>query len=214
MEYSGGTERQNSKENRCGVVYHIKCQGQTRKGPCKETYIETGGDTSYLARMTRYYGHVSLTSRSKSSRVHSVNKLMESTENLGQGSGDSCVSDGTDRDPEIHVCQMGQTGIRRFMCVRWDRQGSGDSCVSDGTDRDPEIHVPSVYRVEAASVLDLQCRSEGVIIIDYLQKGQTINGVYCAPELRQLRATITEKRGEKLRVDVLTMHLSTQHRGQ
>ncbi|KAI8492752.1 hypothetical protein Bbelb_293490 [Branchiostoma belcheri] len=53
---------------------------------------------------------------------------------------------------------------------------------------------------------------EGVIIIDYLQKGQTINGVYCAPELRQLRATITEKRGEKLRVDVLTMHLSTQHR--
>ncbi|KAI8490939.1 hypothetical protein Bbelb_313580 [Branchiostoma belcheri] len=82
-----------SKENRCGVLYmyHIKCQGQARKGPCKETYIETGGDTSYLARMTRYYGHVSLTSRSKSRRVHPVNKvkgvnvprLMESTENLG-----------------------------------------------------------------------------------------------------------------------------------
>ncbi|KAI8502791.1 hypothetical protein Bbelb_194930 [Branchiostoma belcheri] len=55
---------------------------------------------------------------------------------------------------------------------------------------------------------------EGVIIIDYLQKGQTINGVYCAPELRHLRATITEKRGEKLQVDELTMHLSTRHRGQ
>ncbi|KAI8478341.1 hypothetical protein Bbelb_439320 [Branchiostoma belcheri] len=48
--------------------------------------------------------------------------------------------------------------------------------------------------------------------IDYLQKGQTINGVYCGPELRHLRATITEKRGEKLRLDVLSMHLSTQHR--
>ncbi|KAI8489391.1 hypothetical protein Bbelb_328340 [Branchiostoma belcheri] len=35
---------------------------------------KTGGDTSYLARMTRYYGHVSLTSSSKSRRVHSVNK--------------------------------------------------------------------------------------------------------------------------------------------
>ncbi|KAI8501070.1 hypothetical protein Bbelb_211650 [Branchiostoma belcheri] len=38
------------------------------------------------------------------------------------------------------------------------------------------------------------------------------HGVFCAPELRQLRATITEKRRGKLRVDVLTMHLSTRHR--
>ncbi|KAI8510675.1 hypothetical protein Bbelb_115910 [Branchiostoma belcheri] len=41
----------------------------------KRMCIETGGDTSYLARMTRYYSHVSLTSRSKSRRVHSVNKV-------------------------------------------------------------------------------------------------------------------------------------------
>ncbi|KAI8512923.1 hypothetical protein Bbelb_095620 [Branchiostoma belcheri] len=37
--------------------------------------FKTGGDTSYLARVTRYYGHVPLTSRSKSRRVHSVNKV-------------------------------------------------------------------------------------------------------------------------------------------
>ncbi|KAI8517841.1 TRAM, LAG1 and CLN8 y domains-containing protein [Branchiostoma belcheri] len=36
---------------------------------------QTGGDTSYLAHMTRYCGQVSLTSRSKSRRDHSVNKL-------------------------------------------------------------------------------------------------------------------------------------------
>ncbi|KAI8497357.1 hypothetical protein Bbelb_246630 [Branchiostoma belcheri] len=27
------------KESKCGVVYHIQCQGQNSKGPCKETYI-------------------------------------------------------------------------------------------------------------------------------------------------------------------------------
>ncbi|KAI8496648.1 Neurexophilin [Branchiostoma belcheri] len=72
-------------------------------------------------------------------------------------------------------------------------------------------HADNLHPDEDIIVQELD---EGVIIIDYLQKGQTINGVYCAPELRHLRATITDKRGEKLRVDVLTMHLSTRHRGQ
>ncbi|KAI8484980.1 hypothetical protein Bbelb_373870, partial [Branchiostoma belcheri] len=45
----------------------------------------TGGDTSYLARMTRYYGHVSLTSRSKGRRVHSVNKVDGVNRKFGRG---------------------------------------------------------------------------------------------------------------------------------
>ncbi|KAI8513353.1 putative RNA-binding protein 19, partial [Branchiostoma belcheri] len=56
---------------------------------------KTGGDTSYLARMTRYYGHVSLTSRSKSRRVHSVNKVDGVNRKFGEkGShiGDSSCS--------------------------------------------------------------------------------------------------------------------------
>jgi len=32
-----------SKESRCGVVYHIACQGQTNKSPCKEIYIGRPG---------------------------------------------------------------------------------------------------------------------------------------------------------------------------
>ena len=41
------------KESRCGVVYHITCQGQTSKGPCRETYI---GETE-RALKTRFLEH-------------------------------------------------------------------------------------------------------------------------------------------------------------
>ncbi|CAH1241963.1 SETMAR [Branchiostoma lanceolatum] len=47
--------------------------------------------------------------------------------------------------------------------------------------------------------------SEGVIMIDYLQKGQTINGEYYASELRQLKTAIKEKRRGKLRAGVLLL---------
>lgn len=47
--------------------------------------------------------------------------------------------------------------------------------------------------------------SEGVIMIDYLQRGQTITAEYYALELRQLRAAIKEKRTGKLRTGVLLL---------
>ena len=40
---------------------------------------------------------------------------------------------------------------------------------------------------------------EGVIMVDYLKKGQTINGEYYANELRNLREAIKNKRRGKLR---------------
>lgn len=54
---------------------------------------------------------------------------------------------------------------------------------------------PSSGKVMASVFWD----AEGVIMIDYLQKGKTINGQYYADELRQLREKIKEKRRGKLR---------------
>ncbi|CAH1257192.1 SETMAR [Branchiostoma lanceolatum] len=61
--------------------------------------------------------------------------------------------------------------------------------------------VASVGKVMASVFWD----SEGVIMINYLQKGQTINGEYYASELRQLKAAIKEKRRGKLRAGVLLL---------
>lgn len=47
--------------------------------------------------------------------------------------------------------------------------------------------------------------SEGVLMIDYLQKGQTITGEYYASELRQLKEAIKQKRPGKLRAGVLLL---------
>ena len=40
--------------------------------------------------------------------------------------------------------------------------------------------------------------SQGVIMIDYLEQGRTINGAYYAGKLRPLRQKIPRKRGWKL----------------
>ena len=45
--------------------------------------------------------------------------------------------------------------------------------------------------------------SQGVIIIDYLQQGRTINGVYYAAELKRLRQKIARKMRGKLTRGVL-----------
>ena len=47
--------------------------------------------------------------------------------------------------------------------------------------------------------------SEGVLKIDYLQKGQTITGDYYTSELRQLMEAIKEKRRGKLHAGVLLL---------
>ena len=49
--------------------------------------------------------------------------------------------------------------------------------------------IPSAGKVMASVFWD----ADGVLIIDYLQKGQTINGTYYASLLRQLRETIKVK---------------------
>ena len=46
---------------------------------------------------------------------------------------------------------------------------------------------------------------EGVLMIDYLQKGQTINGEYYASNMRQLKEAIKSKRRGELRAGVLLL---------
>jgi histone-lysine N-methyltransferase SETMAR len=48
--------------------------------------------------------------------------------------------------------------------------------------------------------------SQGIIMIDYLEQGRTINGTYYADELTRLRQEIACKRRGKLTQGVLLMH--------
>ena len=59
--------------------------------------------------------------------------------------------------------------------------------------------VPSAGKVMASVFWD----ADGILMVDYLQKGQTINGQYYASLLRQLRETIKLKRRGKLSKGVL-----------
>ena len=48
--------------------------------------------------------------------------------------------------------------------------------------------------------------SEGILMIDYLERGKTVTGVYYADQIRKLRAAIKEKRRGKLCHGVLLHH--------
>jgi hypothetical protein len=48
--------------------------------------------------------------------------------------------------------------------------------------------------------------SQGIIMIDYLEQGHSINGTYYADELRSLRQEIACKRRDKLTQGVLLLH--------
>ncbi|XP_030003909.1 histone-lysine N-methyltransferase SETMAR-like [Sphaeramia orbicularis] len=61
--------------------------------------------------------------------------------------------------------------------------------------------VASVGKVMASVFWDC----EGVLMVDYLQKGQTINGEFYASELRKLKKEIKAKRRGKLRAGVLLL---------
>ena len=61
--------------------------------------------------------------------------------------------------------------------------------------------VPSAGKVMASVFWD----TEGIIMIDYLEKGQTINGEYYSNELRQLRENLKVKRRGKLSKGVLLL---------
>ena len=58
---------------------------------------------------------------------------------------------------------------------------------------------PSAGKVMASVFWD----ADGILLIDYLKKGQTINGTYCASLLMQIREKIKMKRGGKLTKGVL-----------
>lgn len=62
--------------------------------------------------------------------------------------------------------------------------------------------VPSAGKVMASIFWD----SQGIIMIDYLAQGRTINGAYYADELRRLRQEIVRKRRGKLTQGVLLLH--------
>ncbi|XP_073399608.1 histone-lysine N-methyltransferase SETMAR-like [Dendrobates tinctorius] len=57
----------------------------------------------------------------------------------------------------------------------------------------------SAGKVMASVFLD----AEGIIMVDYFEKGATITGSYCAEQIRRLREAIKEKRRDKLRAGVL-----------
>ena len=61
--------------------------------------------------------------------------------------------------------------------------------------------VHSAGKVMASIIWD----SQGVIMIDYLVQGRTINGAYYAGEMRQLRQEIARKRLGKLTRGVLLL---------
>ena len=47
--------------------------------------------------------------------------------------------------------------------------------------------------------------TEGIILIDYLEKGHKINGEYYANLLTRLREALKDRRGEKLRKGILLL---------
>ncbi|KAI8491277.1 hypothetical protein Bbelb_309100 [Branchiostoma belcheri] len=91
-----------------------------------------GGDTSYLARMTRYYGHVSLTSRSKSRRVHSVNKgdiatsLEEGTQLMERSANQSTAA-----EADIAAVSSGVEGVRGHLVVIQETSNNMTTIVTD-----------------------------------------------------------------------------------
>ncbi|XP_078671015.1 histone-lysine N-methyltransferase SETMAR-like [Branchiostoma floridae x Branchiostoma belcheri] len=71
---------------------------------------------------------------------------------------------------------------------------------------DPESKQQSKQVSSAGKVMaSVFWDSEGIIMIDYLQRGKTINAEYYASKLRQLRAAIEEKRSGKLEAGVLLL---------
>jgi histone-lysine N-methyltransferase SETMAR len=52
--------------------------------------------------------------------------------------------------------------------------------------------------------------SQGIIMIDNLEQGRTINGTYSAEELRRLRQGIARKKRDKLIQGVLLLHNNAQ----
>jgi histone-lysine N-methyltransferase SETMAR len=48
--------------------------------------------------------------------------------------------------------------------------------------------------------------SQGIIMINYLEQGRTINGMYYADELRHMRQGMARKRRGKLTPGVLLLH--------
>jgi hypothetical protein len=51
------------------------------------------------------------------------------------------------------------------------------------------------------------CDQDGIFLIDYLAKGQTINSQYHLSLLVQLKDTLKEKRCEKINMAVLILHV-------
>ena len=92
-----------------------------------------------------------------------------------------------------HIVTQGETWVHQFdpetksQSMQWKHPGSPP----------PKKFktMPSSGKVMASVFWD----SVGVIMIDYLEKGSTINGAYYADELRRLREEIKKKRHGKFR---------------
>lgn len=98
-------------------------------------------------------------------------------------------------DPEQflgHIVTQDETWVHHFdpetkmQSMQWKHPGSP-------TPKKFKVS-PSSGKVMASVFWD----AEGVLMVDYLQKGSTINGEYYASELRQLREQIKKKRRGKL----------------
>lgn len=75
--------------------------------------------------------------------------------------------------------------------------------------RHPESPPPRKFRVQPSAgkvMLSVFWDTRGVLLIDFLDKGRTINGQYYCDLLTKLRAAIKSKRRVKLTKDVLLQH--------
>ena len=74
---------------------------------------------------------------------------------------------------------------------------------------------PKKFQAQKSAVKVLAsifCDQEGILVIDYLPKDQTINAEYCSSLLVQLKDVLKEKRHGKVTKGVLFLHNTPAHR--
>lgn len=101
-----------------------------------------------------------------------------------------------------------ETFLRRFVTVdeSWIHHFDPETKQQSMTWKRPSSPTPKKFKVSSSAgkvMASVFWDAEGVIMIDYLQKGATITGSYYAEQIQRLREAIKEKRRGKLSAVVL-----------